>query len=127
VITTYTRSYYDQSGQISVPKNYDGTAFMDSTPQSNTDEAADETSYDGEESVSAGAFTSTDDRGFFGLLKGLPIKNLFRFEAGESFFSLFNKIGTEEILLLGVALFLLFSSSHDFETALLLVFLLFVR
>ena len=100
---------------------------MDNTRPPDTAEASEVDSCVEEESVASGAFSTEDNRGFLGLLKGLPIKNIFKSEAAGSFFSIFNKIGTEEILLLGVALFLLFSKAHDFETALLLVFLLFVR
>ena len=135
----YTRSYYPEEEKITVPEKYDGYAFSEenqtgiSTPDDkpiqkeelpyrapwdikpeskNTDEA--------EEVISK----SVGDSGILGgLFKRLPISNIFgKF---DFFKNGFHDIGTEEILIIGVALFLLLSKGGDKECAILL--LLFVK
>ena len=131
----YTRSYYPEEEKLTVPENYDGTAFRESIrceagiPQA--DDAKEEkkelrapwdipppedsipTSAEKKRSIAAGLFDK------FPIGRLLGAKDIF----GGSL----KKIGTEEILLVGVALFLLFSKNGDKECAIMLLLLLFVN
>lgn len=101
----YTRSFNDEKDTVmSLPKGYDGVAFAEC-------EAAPE---EEAQAVSAEAHGGS-------FLDSIPVfKNLFR---GGIFSGGLNKIGTEEILLLAAAAFLLFSRDGDKECAILLILL----
>ena len=139
----YSRSYKQDSDGISIPDSYSGVAFRepevpeipDDAPRSvaksldvrftapeppdpnltASTEAAPEQS---EETVATGGFLSS-------LMDKLPMKSIF---AGMDFGKLsFPKIGTEEILIIGLAIFLFLSRDGDKECAVLLLLLLFIR
>ena len=107
----YSRSYYpeEENRQI-IPEGYDGTAFQEvaqadagkEPPQSNAEV----------EKVSSIPLMS----GLFGNVS-LPFLDSIKMP----------KIGTEELLILAVAGFLLFSKNGDRECALILLFLLFIN
>lgn len=117
----YTRSFYPEGNEkINVPNNYDGTAFMEKEQTESEIQPVSANQVqgmeDGNGSVPAG-------------LQKMPIlSGLF---GNGSLFSHLNlklpTIGTEEILLLATAAFLFFSKDGDKESALLLLFLLFIN
>lgn len=138
----YTRAYYPEEEKINVPENYDGNAFREESIKTNSE--TEETVLQKEEPVPLRAPWDTpppkensEDKaeavmgnprgdGFFGgIFKKLPISNLFGgfdlFKHGLS------DIGTEEILIIGVALFLLLSKGGDKECAIMLLLLLFIK
>ena len=99
----YTRSFYpDEPMSPVLPENYDGTAFTDSEPIPQQEPKE-------EPAQTASAIP---------LLGGLNLPFLEGLKMP--------KIGTEELLIIAVAGFLLFSKNGDKECALILLFLLFV-
>ena len=112
----YTRSYPTQDEKISVPENYVGNAFEKREPEPM------ESSGDTKECISEPALASG---GLGSLFKKIPVpaflSGLNVFRGGLDGF------GTEEILIIGVALFLLFSKSGDKECAIMLLLLLFIK
>ena len=117
-MSVYSRNY-DTTEDFSVPKNYDGTAFgarkEDSAPSAEpSNEGAKE------------AFAPPQEGGFFSSLLGkIP------FASSLSAFGLpaplrMPEIHGEELLIIAVALFLLFSKNGDKECAIILLILLFV-
>lgn len=124
----YSRSYYPEASErVSIPENYDGTAFIDKG-QDNFPDTAEVSFIEGdterlgdyheekkEESVFAGFGRMPIFSGLFakgGILGDLGLR--------------IPKIGTEEILIIATAAFLFFSKSGDKESALFLLLLLFV-
>ena len=108
----YSRSYYPEDTHPSLPDGYDGVAFSDRIediptdvrPQPDQNEAVPTS---GGASILSGLFGKG---GLFGI-EGIKMP----------------KIGTEEILIIATAAFLLFSKNGDRECALILLFLLFVN
>ena len=117
----YTRSYFPEEDSISIPKNYDGNAFggtsdtvgiptsvAEITKISPRDKVAFEDSFEAEPTEETGALSASVEKeahagkGFV-LGKFLPegLKSLLSFDSFH--------IGTEEILIIALALFLLFS------------------
>ncbi len=139
----YTRTYQPEEEKITVPENYDGNAFREepAAPEIPREEISVFLQKEEPTSVS---FTQdntppskkddvkevlTKPKGDGGILTGL-FKN---FRHTSIFNSLpflkngFADIGTEEILIVAVAIFLLFSKSGDRECAIMLFLLLFVK
>lgn len=117
----YTRSFYPEGNErISVPENYDGTAFMEKEQARSDTELASadhvQSATDENRSVTTGIQKMPIFSGFFG--GGSPFSNLNL---------KLPTIGTEEILLLATAAFLFFSKDGDKESALLLLFLLLIN
>ncbi len=119
----YTRIYGADEKTVSIPENYDGNAFREEPvaeePKKSEPLPAPE--------VSCGAPISVkEEEGVFAsLLKRLPIQSIFG-NLGIKSLSSF-KIGSEEILIVGIALFLFFSKGGDNELAFMLLLLLFVN
>ena len=135
----YTRSYYPEQEKLTVPDNYDGYAFSEEKSEPQTKEQTDnqentaplkapwdipiEPAEEKAEEVLASPkeYEST----FGGLVGRFPfLKSFGRFDLFKKGLSDF---GTEELLIIGIALFLLFSKSGDKECSLILLFLLFVK
>ena len=136
----YTRSYFPEEERINVPENYDGSAFggegMDAglanvqpsvaepkiSPQdipTFSEETADAEKPQEERTESAGIFGS--------LFSKLPFGNILQGGIGN-FLKLDKfRFGSEEILLIGIELFLLLSKDGDKECAVMLLLLLFVN
>ena len=140
----YSRSY--QSSEMpAVPESYSGVAFREPSPPPEDAPRSIARSADvkftptpdppdpkltsavtePEESVE----TAAEGGGFLsGLMDKIPVKGIF---SGLSTLKLGGlgvpKLGTEEILILGLALFLFFSRDGDKECALFLVLLLFIK
>ena len=133
----YTRSYQnEEKDSVKIPEGYDGIAFRENEKAS-------------EETVAEDALKSPPLRAPWDEVKDSPavaeptmahpIKNdsflsgLFGkfnfgglFERGGLFKNGHINLGSEEILLIGVALLLLFNKSGDKECAIMLLLLLFV-
>lgn len=144
----YSRTYFsDNDEKINLPDSYDGVAFGDfgDTREKDGEASSPEQHTHEENSIEAGSFNlrgaehhkdtgSCDkpERRDGGFLSGFSLspwlKKLF---GRDSFLGLdgigLSKIGTEELLIIATALFLLFSKDGDKECALILLFLLFVN
>ena len=120
----YSRSFYPTDTPLP-PENYVGTAFNNEKITENPDneiKSEPEITKETEESVPAMGKEKGDS--LFGL-SGLS--SLFGgsiFDRGLGFLS---DIKTEEILIIAVAAFLLFSKDGDIECAILLILLLFIK
>ena len=137
----YSRSYFQGDADISVPENYDGTAFFSEAIQTEAkapriepiksdlkfspkdektscecDEVcARDEHYEGRKKDDGDC--RTDLKGLFGsALSGTRLASFLP-----------KDFGFEEILIIGLALFLLFSPERDIECALLLLGLVFIR
>ena len=136
----YTRSYYSDDGGISIPQNYDGNLTFDSksedtptvgipkttaqetkiSPQFEPKREADEPITAEEAAAEPQKIMPTLKDGLFPF-KLLPggLKSLLNFESFH--------IGTEELLIIAVALFLFFSKGGDKECSLILLLLLLIN
>lgn len=135
----YTRSYYGGEEKLSVPENYDGYAFseeMNKVQTSDNTEKQEEKNElkapwdiqncESEEKAEEVAAKPREHEGvFYALMEKLPfgkmLGNMNFFKNGAIDF------GTEELLIIGIALFLLFSKNGDKECSLILLFLLFIK
>ena len=112
----YTRSYGGERSAI--PENYDGIAFGAPEPAEHP-ECREETLTSCSTADCSVGRCQKSTQGirlpFFGDLFGGGIGGIF------------SSIGTEELLIIGIALFLIFSGDGDTECALMLLFLLFIR
>ena len=131
----YSRSYFGEDTSVSVPENYVGNAFSENETQekedtenrrihTNAQTKSEETSSD-KSSESCEVFSSSFEKS--------PFKSMFsdggifssiasKFKSLESGFHL----GTEEVLLLGLAAYLFFSKEGDKECAIILLLLVFI-
>ena len=132
----YTKSYYESGIPITVPKNYDGTAFVGEEPAAKDDQSVESHTFqeeiDEKANESEPTFLETNDRKSQDSLFGFPnclssMRGIFTKGNGGIFSSFTEKIGTEEILLIVIAAVLLLSKSHDIESALMLCFLVFIK
>ena len=108
----YSRSYYTEDTHPSLPDGYDGVAFSERTEDIPTDyqphpEQNEAVPTSGSASILSGLFGKG---GLFGI-EGIKMP----------------KIGTEEILIIATAAFLLFSKNGDKECAIILLILLFIN
>ena len=128
----YSRSFYpSEQRRPAFPENYDGTAF--SEPPSISNEPLQETvNFIPEkiaepalnESVPAEpAMSSAKPSSKIPLLSDIFGGSGGIFGSGDNFLS---QIGVEEILIIAIAAFLLFSKDGDIECALMLLLLLFI-
>ena len=135
----YTRSYYPEQEKLTVPENYDGYAFSEEKSESVTLKESeiqeskaplrapwDEDKEEKQEKIAQPASATPKYDSSFGVflnkipfLKGISKSNTFK--NGLSDF------GTEELLIIGIAIFLLLSKSGDKECSLMLLFLLFIK
>lgn len=114
----YSRNYYpEEQEHVTLPDNYDGTAFSDhAVDQSAKSEAKPQfTEEHHDDTVLASIGKSSLFSGLFGKGAFLGIEGLKM-----------PKIGTEEILIIATAAFLFFSKNGDRESALILLLLLFI-
>ncbi len=110
----YTRSFYREEGDFSVPENYDGVALAETVKDTVEEKPSEATS----EVMSHG--DKRGDGGIFSFLKS-PLSHIKDIPFLNSF-----EIGFEEILIIGIALLLLFNSDGDKECAIMLLILLFI-
>ena len=119
--------------EISVPKNYDGTTFGIAEEEVST-RAHENKSFQNEidekmesEPVSYEIKKSKSDKDVFSFLHNFSLKKLPFLSSKEMLPSFIRDFGTEELLIIGVALFLIFSQAHDIESALILLVLIFIK
>lgn len=115
----YTRSFYtDEGDKMNIPDNYSGTAFSE---EQISPSQAEDIGYTSEKTEPTASVQKRDD-GLFGIFNNLPFKKIFD---GGIFTKNF-KIGTEELIILGIAALLFFGKDGDKECALWLLILLFI-
>ena len=124
----YSRSYYPEAqDRMSLPDNYDGTAFMEQKgfDSDNIAEISfnDKNEEQTDEQVIATGGRASNGIGSIPILSGLFDKRGLLGGLGLSM----PQIGTEEILILTTAAFLFFSKNGDRECALLLLLLIFIN
>jgi hypothetical protein len=112
----YTREYLEDGDVLKIPKNYSGTTIAQGRPSDAEidGQVFDENSpkmVENKESIPSWA-------------EKLGVKSLFSPFASLLHFP--EKFGTEEIILIALAVFLIFSKSGDIECVLTLIALLFV-
>lgn len=117
----YTRPYNDEGMEIRIPENYVGTAFSEPLAIDESEGASDT---EGAEYTQASSEAGRRSEGF---LSGLFGNGLSGIIPTSLFSGMPKSLGTEEILLIGIAAFLFFSSSHDILTALILLSLIFIK
>ena len=124
----YSRSYYPESERMSLPDNYDGTAFIERPTLESAEEPVEPPVIDNADSQ---VFKGTDEHRHRqqSSIEGIPLLSGI-FGKGGLFGGLglhSPTIGTEEILILAMAAFLFFSKSGDRECALILLLLIFIN
>lgn len=114
----YTGNYFSKEKEITVPLDYSGSTF--------TGDGANAQSMmnDGTEETVAGAKSG----GIFeAIASAIPIGRLFPDGIRNALHLESFKLGTEELLIIALALFLLLSKEGDKECAIILFLLLFVN
>ena len=146
---TKPKNYYTEDGErVKIPEKYDGTAFLEpinDEPKPHIQEPSAHTEAipqkrdvkispvieDNREEDEAAAETSAAagfDGGFLSsLLRSNPFGKLGSIFSKKDGADLLSSFGTEELIIIGIALFLLFSRTGDKECALILAGLLFIR
>ncbi len=145
----YTRSYTpEERAPIKLPEHYDGNAFSEPEAPPRVHASAEtvmpreevhtsesyesgiprELPHDSPREEAVPSSADARETGAFGNLLNSPLLGRLL----PSFKSLGGgvlpfKLGGEELIIIGVALFLLFSGSGDLECALILLFLLFIN
>ncbi len=113
----YTREYESEGAKILIPESYGGVAFNENESSPSREEAEGE-------AVAASVHTEKeepcDSKSASALMSRLPFGNHIGKLLGDF------KLGTEEIIIIAAAAFLLFSKERDIECALILIALLFI-
>ncbi len=134
----YTRSYFQDDENLSIPENYDGNAFRgDSTDiqeeikETQIQKNPFEPPYRESDEPCVASKDREDKKRDTG---PISISALLQKFQPSSLFGKFDflkdgrfDIGSEEILIIGVAIFLFFSEGRDIECALMLLFLLLIK
>ena len=140
----YTRSYHSEEEKIKVPENYDGNALREEVHSEEIPLSLPLTKSIGETKISPRedipraddekeceeCFTEpkTEEAAVkVGIFERLSQNGIFKKRFGGLLKLDGFKIGSEEILIAAVALFLLFSKDGDLECAIMLLLLLFVN
>lgn len=138
----YTRTYQTEEEKITVPENYDGNAFREE-PSSTSEPPKEDipvflqtekpSDFSFEENHAPTKLDSEEvlakPKGDGGIFSGLFKRGWLSpvFDSIPFLKNGFSDIGTEEILIIAVAIFLLFSKSGDKECATMLFLLLFIK
>jgi hypothetical protein len=118
----YTRSYYaDDTTKLTLPENYDGTAFMEREAEELIETPLTESASEPTTETSGKVNPGYQSYGKQSFLSGL-----FGDGVGFGGFRL-PELGVEEILILATAAFLFFSKDGDRECALILLLLIFIN
>ena len=135
----YTRSYYPEQEKLTVPEKYDGYAFSEeknesvATEENESQESKaplrapwDEEKEETQEKIAQPVSSAPKhDSSFGGFINKIPfLKSLAK---SDTFKNGLSDFGTEELLIIGIAIFLLLSKSGDKECSLMLLFLLFIK
>lgn len=116
----YSRSYYATEERIQIPEKYDGTSLIEKS----TDQA-DRTEQDDALYRAAGdtGRSDTANQEKNPAEGNMPrVLGLLRIPEG----GFFSDFGTEELIIIGLALFMLLSDDGDIECAVMLSILLFI-
>ena len=123
----YSRSFTEESKKMTPPANYDGCAFKEEEKEAKTftrpptnEEIPTEIPAFGEQQTLGKSGVNSPFSSVLGFGKNL-FGGLFGSSLGLP------KLGTEEILIIATALFLLFSKEGDKECAILLLLLLLIN
>ena len=133
----YTRSYFPEEEKVIVPENYDGSAFSERVTEKDVRANEDCAEKKAEPAVSfIQKEESENEENAFSPLSSvferLPFKKAFSFGPLGALSGIFTKgpknikIGTEEILLAALAIYLFLSKDGDKECALMLLLLIFI-
>lgn len=115
----YARSYFNEGERPLPPENYNGIAFPGS-------EMTEENSNDSVQASCEHKNADVGQGGITSILSGIPILSGLFGKNGDSFLKM-PTLGSEEILIIAAAAFLLFSKNGDKECAIFLLILLFVN
>ena len=122
----YTRTYNDDARGIIIPESYGGTALSDNKGiESEGGDKQKSNPWEEETKEASSEPIEEKSEAAFSPLSKLRIPAFISEIFKNSNLSL-QKIGTEEILLIGVAAFLFFSKDGDKELAIMLLILLFL-
>ena len=131
----YSRSYTEEASGILIPESYGGTALREEVisdalrSQANESERGTQAEVTPEtpegESITASAKVRESPSVLSSLFDKLPFGNILGGLFGNGKLGL-QKFGTEEILIIATAAFLLFSKDGDKECAIMLLLLLFI-
>ena len=130
----YTRPYSDEGHGIIIPESYGGTLLKDndylnentSPKEEINDEAKGKNPWEQREDTEEDTVhTSGDSTETFSIFSRLPFAKYIPNSLKNVNFS-FQKIGTEEIILIAAAAFLFFTKNGDKECAIMLILLLFL-
>ena len=129
----YAQQYEKEKTKINVPNNYSGNALFESIDIKEENERTDESVFPNEShnrehsqdfSDSEVLARPKEKSAISSLLKNLPFGNMFGgvdlFKGGKI------KFGSEEIIIIAIALFLIFTAGADKELGLMLLLLLFI-
>ena len=115
----YARNYFNEGERPLPPENYNGVAFPGTEIVENDGSEATEASCEPKSAhANQGAIPS--------LFSGVPLLSGLFGKSGDSFLKM-PTIGSEEILIIAAAAFLLFSKNGDRECAIFLLILLFIN
>ena len=118
----YSRSYEKTPPGVNLPNDYCGTALLEST-HAEEDQLSSQSRIDEEDAITTSA-QGTNGGIFSSVLSRIRGVELGGFvERGKL---LLQDLGTEEILIISVALILFFSRERDIECGLMLLLLLFI-
>ena len=107
----YTRDYNSENEEINIPKNYGGTVLAHEESENADEVESTQKMVENKESVPSWV-NKIGLNSFFPKLNGL-------FSGGF-------KLGTEEIIIIALLAFLLFSGSRDYECIIMLASLLLI-
>ncbi len=107
----YTRDFFKEGSDVKIPLNYDGTALVQDLQSDN--EAIEKCEKIEENKESSPSWSDK-----IGIKSILP-----RF---KEFFPREFKLGSEELIIIGIIVFLLFTKSADLESIIILAALLFI-
>ena len=134
----YTRAYSESDVKLSIPENYDGTAFLkkEEPPQArpippsvSEPKCSPRSDFPSAEKEAFAPSEPTEggESGISSLIRRIPFGRLLGERGCGSIHLDRFKIGSEEVLIIVIALFLLFSREGDKECAIALLILLFIN
>ena len=121
----YTRSYFSEDEAVRLPEKYDGTVFKE-----NAEALSEPECKISEETVGTAVGEKSEESVFSRLFERLPFGSLFKKGKGAFPIKLdkcrIESFGTEELLIIAIALYLFFSKDGDKECAIMLAILVFI-
>ena len=125
----YTRSYFQDDEKINIPENYDGNAFIDESggdAEIHTGFFPPPQHKECQSSERSESKKSDTGSGFIANLSAKLLPEGLWDKCSPIMDNLFG-FGREEMLIIGISLFLIFSESRDVECAIILLLLLFIK